>query len=41
MPAEIAVLEHIYDRIVNGGIIILDDYGWSAYRDQQKEEKFL
>jgi len=39
MPAEIAVLEHIYDRIVTGGIIILDDYGWSAYRDQQKEEK--
>lgn len=39
MPAEIAVLEYIYDRIVTGGIIILDDYGWSAYRDQQKEEK--
>ena len=41
MPAEIAVLELIYDRVVTSGIIILDDYGWSGYGDQQKEEKIF
>jgi hypothetical protein len=41
MPAEIAVLDIIYDRVVTGGIIILDDYGWSGYGDQQKEEKIF
>ena len=37
--AEIGVLEFIFDRIVSGGIIILDDFGWSAYREQQHKEK--
>lgn len=34
-PAEIASLEHLFDRLVPGGILILDDYEWSAYRSQK------
>ncbi len=37
-PAEIAALELLFDRIVPGGIIVLDDYGWLAYRAQQQAE---
>ncbi len=38
-PAEIAVLEHFFDRVVAGGIIILDDYEWSGiYRAQKLAE---
>ena len=37
--AEIGVLKFIFDRIVSGGIIILDDFGWSAYSEQQQKEK--
>jgi O-methyltransferase len=29
------VLEHMYDRVVPGGIVIFDDYGWSGYEDQR------
>ena len=40
--AEISVLEIIYDKIVSGGIIIFDDYGWVGYKDQQiKEKQFI
>ncbi len=35
---ELAVLEHLFERIVPGGMIILDDYEWSAYRNQKREE---
>jgi hypothetical protein len=36
---EIAVLEALFDRVVPGGIIILDDYEWAGiYRSQKKEE---
>lgn len=35
-PAEIAALEHLFDRIVPGGIVILDDYEWSGPYRQQK-----
>lgn len=36
---EIAVLEKLFDRLVTGGIIILDDYESSGiYRRQKKEE---
>ena len=36
---EIAVLERLFDRLVTGGIIILDDYESSGiYRRQKKEE---
>ena len=38
-PAEIAALEHLFDRVVPGGIIILDDYEWSGiYRPQKLAE---
>ncbi len=38
-PAEIAALEHLFDRIVPGGILILDDYEWSGiYRPQKLAE---
>jgi O-methyltransferase len=38
-PAEIASLEHLFDRMVPGGILILDDYEWSGvYRAQKLAE---
>ena len=42
VDAELGVLEMIFDRIVSGGMIIFDDYGWVGYRDQQiKEKEFI
>ena len=36
------VLEHIYDRLVAGGTVVLDDYGWRGYEDQRHTvEEFL
>ena len=37
-PAEIAALEALFERVATGGIIILDDYEWSAYRTQKIAE---
>ncbi|MBX9747955.1 MAG: TylF/MycF family methyltransferase [Hyphomonadaceae bacterium] len=38
-PAEIAALDHLFDRMVPGAMLILDDYEWSgAYRDQKLAE---
>lgn len=37
-PAEIGALERLFDRISPGGILILDDYGWLAYRAQKLAE---
>ena len=38
-PAEIAALDALFDRVVPGGIIILDDYEWAgAYRGQKLAE---
>lgn len=38
-PAEIAALEHLFDRMSPGGIVILDDYEWSGvYRKQKLAE---
>ena len=38
-PAEIAALEHLFDRMVPSGILILDDYEWSGvYRPQKLAE---
>ena len=37
--AEIGALEVLFDRVVPGGTVVLDDYGWSIYRDQQAVEK--
>jgi hypothetical protein len=36
--AEIAALEALFDRVVPGGIVILDDYEWSSYRAQKLAE---
>jgi O-methyltransferase len=35
-PAEIAALDHLFHRLVPGGILILDDYEWSGYYRPQK-----
>jgi O-methyltransferase len=36
------VLEHVYDRIVPGGVVVFDDYGWSGYEDQRRTiDEFL
>lgn len=37
-PAELGALELLFDRVSTGGIIILDDYGWLAYRAQKEAE---
>jgi predicted O-methyltransferase YrrM len=38
-PAEIAALDHLFDRMVPGGILILDDYEWAGnYRNQKLAE---
>ncbi len=36
--AEIGALEILFDRIVPGGVMILDDYGWLGYRAQKLAE---
>jgi O-methyltransferase len=36
--AEIGALEVLFDRMVPGAILILDDYGWLAYRTQKDAE---
>lgn len=38
VKAELLALEHLYDRVTPGGIIIFDDYGWRAYRAQTAAE---
>jgi hypothetical protein len=37
--AEIETLDAIFDKISPGGMIVFDDYGWSAYRAQHDAEK--
>jgi O-methyltransferase len=37
-PAEIGALEVLFDRLQPGGILVLDDYGWLAYRAQKLAE---
>jgi O-methyltransferase len=39
---EIAAIEFFWDKIVSGGVVILDDYGWK-YHEEQKEafDKFI
>lgn len=36
--AELGALEHLYDRMVPGACLVLDDYGWYAYREQKAAE---
>lgn len=37
-PAEVAALERILPRLVPGGVLVLDDYGWWGYRAQKAAE---
>jgi hypothetical protein len=38
-PAELAALDHLFERVVPGGFVILDDYEWAgAYRAQKLAE---
>ncbi|QTN29945.1 class I SAM-dependent methyltransferase [Rhodoferax sp. AJA081-3] len=38
-PAEVAALDYLFDRVVPGGIVILDDYEWAmVYRPQKLAE---
>ena len=36
--AEIGALELLFDRLVPGAVVVLDDYGWIAYREQKAAE---
>jgi hypothetical protein len=36
--AELGALNVLFEKVVRGGIIILDDYGWLAYRAQKEAE---
>jgi len=36
--AETGALEFLFERIVPGGVIVLDDYGWLGYRQQKEAE---
>lgn len=38
-PGEIATLEHLWDKLVPGAIVVLDDYEWAGiYREQKRQE---
>ncbi len=32
---EVAAIEYFWDKLVTGAPIVLDDYGWSHYHEQQ------
>jgi O-methyltransferase len=34
-PPEIAALDYFWDKIVPGGIVVLDDYGWPRHEPQK------
>ena len=36
--AEMLALEYLFDRIVPGGMIVLDDFGWTSNANQMKAE---
>ena len=37
-PVEIACLNHLFDNVVPGGIILFDDYGWKVFHRQKDAE---
>jgi O-methyltransferase len=40
--AEISVLEALFDRVVSGGVIVFDDYGWKSFsRQREAEDRFM
>lgn len=36
--AELGALEQLFHRVVPGGLVVLDDYGWHQYREQKYVE---
>ncbi|WP_394791813.1 class I SAM-dependent methyltransferase [Rhodoferax sp.] len=36
--AEVSALEVLFDRMVPGALLVLDDYGWAAYAEQKQAE---
>lgn len=36
--AEVGVLEALFDKVVPGGMIVFDDYGWLCYSEQKHAE---
>jgi predicted O-methyltransferase YrrM len=36
--AEIGALEVLWDRVVPGAVVILDDYGWAGCLEQKRAE---
>ncbi len=36
--AEMLALEHLFDKVVPGGMIVLDDFGWACNVNQMKAE---
>jgi len=40
--AELGVLDQLFDRVVPGGMIVFDDYGWCFFRKQKDaEDEFM
>lgn len=40
--AEVAVLERLFERVVPGGVVVLDDYGWKLFHKQKEaEDEFM
>lgn len=40
--AEIAALEQLFERVVRGGYIVFDDYGWKQFAKQREaEDRFM
>jgi O-methyltransferase len=40
--AEIAVLDRLFDRVLPGGVVVFDDYGWEMFHNQkQAEDDFM
>jgi hypothetical protein len=37
-PVEIACLDRLFDRVVPGGVVIFDDYGWKVFHRQKDAE---
>jgi predicted O-methyltransferase YrrM len=36
--SELAALEHLFDRVSPGGVVIFDDFGWMGYDKQTVAE---